>query len=95
MGYRGLLRKSFTFLYVDDVRTSQGTYLWATAVCYGKALLFYMLMMFVPHSKQAYGPPRSVTRIALSFHVQKIIVPHRKHMPPQRLVTGMGLLCYM
>jgi hypothetical protein len=37
---------SFTFLYVDDVRTSQE----ARPVT-GLALLFYMWMMFVPHRK--------------------------------------------
>jgi hypothetical protein len=26
---------SFTFLYADDVRTSQETHLWASTACYG------------------------------------------------------------
>jgi hypothetical protein len=89
-----LLRDSFTFSNVDDVRTSQKTHLRATTCCYGdsftfsyiddfrtsqgthlgpwfltgRALLFHM-MTFVRHRRHAYGPPRSVTEIALLFHM--------------------------
>jgi hypothetical protein len=33
MGHHGLLRNSFTFLYLEDVRTSQETQLWASTTC--------------------------------------------------------------
>jgi hypothetical protein len=33
---------SFTFLYVDDVRTSQETCLWASTACYGDRFTFYI-----------------------------------------------------
>jgi hypothetical protein len=42
MDLHGLLRDSFTFLYVADVRTSLVTHVWTCKVCYGIALLFYM-----------------------------------------------------
>jgi hypothetical protein len=35
MDLHGLLRDSFTFLYVDDVRTSQEIHLWISTACYG------------------------------------------------------------
>jgi hypothetical protein len=31
---------SFTLLYVDDVRTSQKTHLWAPTACYGNSFTF-------------------------------------------------------
>jgi hypothetical protein len=34
---------SFTFIYVDDVRTSQETHLWAFTACYGDSFTFYLL----------------------------------------------------
>jgi hypothetical protein len=40
MGLHGLLRESFTFLYVGDVRTWQETYLWASTGCYGNNFTF-------------------------------------------------------
>jgi hypothetical protein len=42
MGLHGLLGDTFTFLYVDDVRTSQETHLLASMVCYGDSFNFYM-----------------------------------------------------
>jgi hypothetical protein len=54
MGLHGLLQSSFTFLYVDDVRTSQETYIWVSMASYGDILTFYM---FVPHRRHIYGPP--------------------------------------
>jgi hypothetical protein len=33
---------NFTFLYVDDVRTSQEMYLWASTACYGDSFTFIM-----------------------------------------------------
>jgi hypothetical protein len=67
MGLHGLLRDSFSVLYVNDVRTSQETHVWASMSCYGIALSFYMLMMFVPHKN--HKPPSSVTGTALLFYV--------------------------
>jgi hypothetical protein len=57
---------SFTFVrvYVDDVRTSQETRLWSATTL---ALRVYIYLMFVPHGKHTYGPPRPVTGIALLF----------------------------
>jgi hypothetical protein len=46
---------SFTFLYVDDVRTSQEAHI-STAVM-GIVLLFYISMMFVPHRKHMFPLP--------------------------------------
>jgi hypothetical protein len=39
----GLLRNLFTLLYVDDVRTSQETHLWASAPCYGDSFTLLYL----------------------------------------------------
>jgi hypothetical protein len=33
MDLHGVLRGSCTFVYVDNVRTSQETHLWASAAC--------------------------------------------------------------
>jgi hypothetical protein len=50
---------SFTFIYLDEVRTSQGTHLLASNICYGdnfpfflnlKAVLIYKrLLIVMPH----------------------------------------------
>jgi hypothetical protein len=32
----------FTFLYVDDIRTSLETHLWASTACYGDSFTFYI-----------------------------------------------------
>jgi hypothetical protein len=40
MGHYGLLRGQLYFLYVDDVRTSQETRLWASMACYGYEFTF-------------------------------------------------------
>jgi hypothetical protein len=55
-------------------------------------LLVYMQMMFVPHRKQTYGPPRPGTGRALLFYMQMIFVPRRKYTygtprPVQRIVS--------
>jgi hypothetical protein len=50
MGLHGLPLDMFTFLYVD-VRTSRETQVWASTACHWIGLLFYVLMMFVPHGK--------------------------------------------
>jgi hypothetical protein len=53
-------------------------------------------MMFVPHRKHAYGPPRLVTGLSLLFYVRMMFVPHRKHTyGPPRPVTGIALLFYV
>jgi hypothetical protein len=56
---------SYTFLYVHDVRTSQEKHLWASTVCCGDSYTFLYVHMSVPHRKHTYGPPRSVTGIAI------------------------------
>jgi hypothetical protein len=58
----------------------------------GINLLFYMLMMFVPHRK--HKPPQHVTEIGLLFYMLMMFVPHRKHNPPQH-VTEISLFFYM
>jgi hypothetical protein len=40
MGLDGMLRGRFIFLYVDDVRTSQETYIWASTACYDELFTF-------------------------------------------------------
>jgi hypothetical protein len=40
VGLHGLLRGYLYFLCVDDVRTSQGTQLWASTTCYGNNSLY-------------------------------------------------------
>jgi hypothetical protein len=40
VGLHGLLGDSITFLYVDDVLTSQETHLWASTACYGDSFTF-------------------------------------------------------
>jgi hypothetical protein len=40
----------FTYLYVDDVSTSQETQV--STACYRDSFNFYMQIMFVPHKKQ-------------------------------------------
>jgi hypothetical protein len=40
MGLHGFLRDSFTFLYVDNVRTSQEAHLWAFTACYRDSFTF-------------------------------------------------------
>jgi hypothetical protein len=39
MDIHRLLRDSFTFLYVDDIRTSQETYQRASTDCYGDSFI--------------------------------------------------------
>jgi hypothetical protein len=42
MDFQSLLRIYLYFLYVDDVRTSQETHLWASKTCYGDIFTFCM-----------------------------------------------------
>jgi hypothetical protein len=50
-------------------------------------------MMFVPHGKHTYGPPRLVTGIALLFYMSMMFVPYRKHnYETPRPVTRITLL---
>jgi hypothetical protein len=56
---------SFTFLYVDAARTSQETPLLESTAYYGDGFIFLIQMMFVPHRKHTYMPPRLVTGMAL------------------------------
>jgi hypothetical protein len=53
--------------------------------------LRFNILMFVPHRKYTYRPPRSVTVIGLCFYIL-MFVPHRKqtYIPP-RPVTGKAL----
>jgi hypothetical protein len=46
-----LLQESFTFSYVDDVRTSHETY--ASTAGLRRVLILHMYMMFVPHRKHS------------------------------------------
>jgi hypothetical protein len=40
MSHHGLLGVIFTFIYIDDVCTSQQTHLWASMACYGYGFTF-------------------------------------------------------
>jgi hypothetical protein len=52
--------------------------------------------MFVPHRKHTYGPPQSVTEIALHSNMQMMLITRGKHTDkPPRPVTGTALLLYM
>jgi hypothetical protein len=42
MGFHWLLRRYFYFLYIDDIRTSQGKDIWYSAACYRDSFTFYM-----------------------------------------------------
>jgi hypothetical protein len=67
MGLHGLLRGQLNFLHVNDIRTSQETYLWTSTTCYAVRFTLYMQRIFVPGRKYAYGPPRPVTGLSLFF----------------------------
>jgi hypothetical protein len=52
-----------------------------------------IIEQFVPHRRHAYGPPRSVTGIALLSCMQMLFVHHRRHTyGPLRPVTWIALL---
>jgi hypothetical protein len=56
------------------------------------SFILYKHMMFVPHRKHAYGPPRPVTVLALRFHKYMMLVLHREHTHgPSQPVTGTAL----
>jgi hypothetical protein len=42
MAVTACYRNSFTFLYVDAVRTSQETHIWSFTACYEDSFTFYM-----------------------------------------------------
>jgi hypothetical protein len=64
--YTASYEDSFTFLFIDCVRTSRETYLWISTACYAHNFIFVcMLMAFVPHRTHFYGSPQLVTEIAL------------------------------
>jgi hypothetical protein len=65
----GLIRDSFRFLYADDGRTKQKTYLLAYTACYGNTFTFYTYMIFVRQRKHTNGPPRRDTAIALLLYM--------------------------
>jgi hypothetical protein len=77
-------RDNLTFVYVDDVRTSQ-----ETRPLTGRALFSYMYIMFVPHRKHI--SPWPVTVMALLIYMLMMFLPHWKHKPP-RPFTGIALL---
>jgi hypothetical protein len=52
MGLHGLLRVHLYFLYVDDIRTSQETHIWASAACYGDS--FTILVFPLKHGCGIY-----------------------------------------
>jgi hypothetical protein len=43
-GHHSLLEDSFTFSYVDDVRTSEETHKRTSTACYGIALIFFLFL---------------------------------------------------
>jgi hypothetical protein len=81
VGLRGLLGDNCTFLYVDDVRTSQESHLPASVACYGDSftLLFYFYVRtkFRPFYSSLSRPSRwkrvETKRIsALSAYIWKL-----------------------
>jgi hypothetical protein len=81
---------SFTFLYVDDVRTSQEAQI--STACYWDSCTFYMQMMFIPHRK--HRPSVPVTGLALLFYMYMMFVLHMKHRPPLSVIE-IALLFYV
>jgi hypothetical protein len=59
------------------------------AVTHGDSFTFHVYMMFVPHRKHAYGPPRPVTGIDLFPYVDDVCTSQETHL---RAVTGIALL---
>jgi hypothetical protein len=51
-------RISFTFLYVDDVRTSQETYLWISTACCGDNIESYFHLCLFGSSKEGCSDGR-------------------------------------
>jgi hypothetical protein len=60
-------RDSFTFLYVDYVRTSQETRLYASRTCYGGKLYFFVLMIIIPDRKHGSRPLRPIKGIVVIY----------------------------
>jgi hypothetical protein len=58
-----------TFLYINDVRTSQKALPWASTACYGDIVTFLYVMMFVPYKEHSFGPPLPVTGITLLYYM--------------------------
>jgi hypothetical protein len=50
-GLHSLLGDGFSFLYLDDVRTSQKAHVWPSTACYGDIFTSLYVMMVVPHWK--------------------------------------------
>jgi hypothetical protein len=63
---------SFTCLYVDDVRTSQETRVWASAACYEDGFTFLYVDDVRTSQETAYGPPRPVTEIGLLWYALQL-----------------------
>jgi DNA-directed RNA polymerase subunit N (RpoN/RPB10) len=62
----------------------------------GIDILFYVKMMFVPHKKYTYGPPRSVTVIALKiFEICRKLVSEKntRNLRPQKRVRSENARC--
>jgi hypothetical protein len=62
---RPVMGDSFTFLYVDDVRTSQDTRVGLRGLLRGIALLFVCRCSYL--IGYTYGPPRTVTGDSFTF----------------------------
>jgi hypothetical protein len=87
---------SFTFLFVDDVHTSQETHLWVSTACYGDTFTF--VYVDDVHTSQETLLWASTARYGDSFTFLYVnyILPHRKHTyGPPWPVTGIALLVYM
>jgi hypothetical protein len=67
-------------VYVDDIRTSQETHIWTSTVCYGDCLTL---------RHRTYSDLTGNTRRAIMF------LSHKKHIRPQRPVTGIALNLYL
>jgi hypothetical protein len=54
--------------------------LWTPTACYRDSFTFYKYMIFVPHRKHTYGPPRPITGIALFFYVDDVRTSQEAHL---------------
>jgi hypothetical protein len=70
---------SFAFLYVDHVRTSQETHLWAPRSVTEIALPSYMYMMLVPHKKHLWASTACYGDSFTFLYVDHVRTSHETH----------------
>jgi hypothetical protein len=84
--------KSFTFLYADDLRTSQEAHLRASTAFYKDNFTFLYVDDNRTSQESHLWASTASCRDDFSFYTQMMFVPHRKHTyGPTRLVSGIAL----